>query len=72
MQVDGVAWWYGGDSLIPMPQDILREIYEETGHDFSGDICKGATLNSNFSSYRDYENLTLFLWLKNASFLSLY
>ena len=44
MQVDGVAWWYDGDSLIPMPQDILREIYEETGHDFSGDICKGATL----------------------------
>ncbi|WP_222704129.1 hypothetical protein, partial [Cloacibacillus evryensis] len=29
-------------------------------------------LDSNFSSYRDYENLTLFLWLKNASFLSLY
>ena len=29
-------------------------------------------LDSNFSSYRDYENLILFLWLKNASFLSLY
>ena len=29
-------------------------------------------LNSNFSCYRDYESLTLFLWLKNASFLSLY
>jgi ATP-dependent DNA helicase RecG len=44
VQVDGVAWWYDGDSLITMPQDILREIYEETGHDFSGDICKGAAL----------------------------
>jgi ATP-dependent DNA helicase RecG len=44
VQVDGVAWWYEGDSLIPMPQDILRQIYDETGHDFSGDICPGARL----------------------------
>lgn len=44
VHAEGVAWWYDGDSLIAMPQDVLREIYEETGHDFSGDICKGATL----------------------------
>lgn len=44
VQTDGIAWWYQGDSLIPMPQDILRDIYAETGHDFSGDICFGATL----------------------------
>ena len=44
VQVDGVAWWYEGDSLIAMPPDTLRNIYEETGHDFSGDICPGATL----------------------------
>ncbi|MFP3153620.1 transcriptional regulator [Lachnospiraceae bacterium ZAX-1] len=44
VQVDGVAWWYEGDSLIPMPQDILRKIYDETGHDFSGDVCLNATL----------------------------
>lgn len=42
--VDGVAWWYEGDSLIPMPPDILRDIYAETGHDFSSDICLGATV----------------------------
>ena len=42
--VDGVAWWYEGDSLIPMPPDVLRDIYEETGHDFSSDICRGATV----------------------------
>jgi ATP-dependent DNA helicase RecG len=41
--VDGVAWWYEGDSLIAMSPDVLREIYEETGHDFSSDVCEGAT-----------------------------
>jgi ATP-dependent DNA helicase RecG len=44
VQVDGVAWWYEADSLIAMPQELLRKIYEETGHDFSGDICHGATI----------------------------
>jgi ATP-dependent DNA helicase RecG len=44
IQADGIAWWYLGDSLVPMPQDILRDIYAETGHDFSGDICPNATL----------------------------
>lgn len=44
VQSDGVAWWYEGDSLIPMPSEILRNIYDETGHDFSGDICPGATM----------------------------
>lgn len=37
VQVDGVAWWYEGDSLIAMPPEVLRHIYEETGHDFSID-----------------------------------
>ena len=45
VQVDGIAWWRDGDSLIHMPPEVLRGIYAETGHDFSGDICKGATLN---------------------------
>lgn len=45
VQVEGVAWWYEGDSLIPMPEDIRRKIYDETGFDFSGSICTGATLN---------------------------
>ncbi|HPH11011.1 MAG TPA: ATP-binding protein [Thermotogota bacterium] len=42
VQAEGVAWWYEGDSLITMPPDVLRDIYEETGHDFSSDICLGA------------------------------
>lgn len=44
VQVDGVAWWYEGDSLIPMPQKVQRRIYEETGHDFSSDICPSVTV----------------------------
>ena len=45
VQVKGVAWWYEGDSLIPMPENIRRKIYEETGVDFSGIVCAGATFN---------------------------
>jgi len=44
VQADGVAWWRSGESLVPMPQEVLREIYEESGHDFSGDVCPRATL----------------------------
>ena len=41
---DGIAWWRIGDSLVPMPDEVRRRIYEEGGHDFSADICPGATL----------------------------
>ena len=44
VQVDGIVWWYEGDSLIPMPQNNLRNIYYETGHDFSGDVVSKASL----------------------------
>lgn len=44
VHVDGVAWWRDGDSLIPMPEAVRSRIYAETGHDFSADICPGATL----------------------------
>ena len=45
VQVKGVAWWYEGDSLIPMPEDVRRKIYEEAGVDFSGGVCLGARLS---------------------------
>ena len=45
VQVDGVAWWYEGDSLVPLPEDIRRRIYEETGFDFSGSVCAAASLS---------------------------
>ncbi|MDR1192677.1 MAG: putative DNA binding domain-containing protein [Peptococcaceae bacterium] len=44
VQADGIAWWYKGDSLIPMPEEVRINIYAESGHDFSDDICEGATI----------------------------
>jgi ATP-dependent DNA helicase RecG len=49
VQADGGAWWYQGDSLILMPEDIRRSIYAESGHDFSGDICSGMTIDDLYS-----------------------
>jgi ATP-dependent DNA helicase RecG len=45
IQADGGAWWYQGNSLILMPEEIRRAIYAESGHDFSGDICPKATID---------------------------
>lgn len=45
VQAEGVAWWYEGDSLIPMPEDIRRRIYAEAGFDFSGSVCPPAVLS---------------------------
>ena len=45
VQVDGVAWWYEGDSLIPMPEIMRRSIYDEIGFDFSGSVCSSAKLS---------------------------
>jgi ATP-dependent DNA helicase RecG len=45
VQVDGTAWWRDGDSLVPMPEDVRRTIYAEGRHDFSGDVCKGLTID---------------------------
>jgi len=44
VQVDGIAWWRDGDSLVPMPEWVRRKIYDETGLDFSGSICPGASI----------------------------
>lgn len=43
VQVGGIAWWYDGDSLVPMPETVRRKIYEE-GTDFSARICSGASI----------------------------
>lgn len=45
VQVDGIAWWRDGDSLVPMPESVRLKIYEESGHDFSAEICKNAKLS---------------------------
>jgi ATP-dependent DNA helicase RecG len=45
VQADGIVWWRMGDRLVPMPPEDIRAIHEETGRDFSADICEGATLD---------------------------
>jgi len=45
VQADGGAWWYQGDSLILMPEDIRRSIYAEIEYDFSAEICSGAAID---------------------------
>ena len=45
VQSDGIAWWYEGDSLIPMPEEIRRKIYGEIGYDFSSTICRDASIS---------------------------
>jgi len=45
VQADGIIWWRDGDSLVPMPQEMVMAIYAEAGHDFSSDICNAATFD---------------------------
>ena len=63
IQVDGGAWWYHGDSLVLMPEEVRREIYAESGHDFSGDICKGVTIED-----LDIDAIETFrkMWMENS------
>ena len=44
VQADGIAWWRRGDSLVPMSSKVMRNIFAETGHDFSSDICPEANI----------------------------
>lgn len=41
-QYKGSFWMRAGDALVPMSDDQLRRIHEETGPDFSAEICAGA------------------------------
>ena len=45
LEYQGAYWMRGGDSLIPMTQDRLRSIFDETGPDFSAEICTAARLD---------------------------
>jgi ATP-dependent DNA helicase RecG len=44
IKYDGVYWMRKEDSLVPMSEERLREIFAEGGHDFSADFCPGVTL----------------------------
>lgn len=45
IQADGIRWMRRGDSLVPMSDERLREIFNEGGHDFSADICASVTID---------------------------
>jgi ATP-dependent DNA helicase RecG len=39
----GAYWMRAGESLKPMPPDMLRRIFDESGPDFSAEICRKTT-----------------------------
>jgi ATP-dependent DNA helicase RecG len=41
----GTFWMRAGDALVPMSDERLRRIYNETGPDFAAEICPGARLS---------------------------
>lgn len=44
LQYKGAYWMRSGEGLVPMTPDRLKRIFEETGPDFSSEICGAATL----------------------------
>ena len=50
IQVEGIAWWRDGDSLVPISESVRRLIYLELESDFSSKICKEATIDDLNSS----------------------
>jgi len=45
IKYDGRYWMRKEDSLVEMSEDRLRVIFAESGHDFSSDVCPGASLS---------------------------
>jgi ATP-dependent DNA helicase RecG len=43
-QYRGSFWMRVGDALVPMSDEQLRRIHEETGPDYSAELCSGARL----------------------------
>jgi ATP-dependent DNA helicase RecG len=44
LKYDGRYWMRQQDSLVAMSEEQLRDIFAESGHDFSADDCPGLTL----------------------------
>lgn len=44
IKYDGRYWMRKEDSLVEMSEERLREIFAESGHDFSADVCPNLTL----------------------------
>jgi ATP-dependent DNA helicase RecG len=46
IQYNGAYWMRGGEDLVPMTPDKLKRIFDESGPDFSTEICSQATIDS--------------------------
>lgn len=44
IKYDGRYWMRKEDSLVEMSEDRLRQVFAESGHDFSADPCSGLTM----------------------------
>lgn len=44
LHIDGRYLMRAGEALVPMSADLLRRIFDESGPDFSAEICKGAKI----------------------------
>lgn len=44
IQYKGAYWMRGGESLVPMTQDMLQRVFAETQPDFSAEPCPATTL----------------------------
>lgn len=42
IQYKGAYWMRGGEDLVPMTPDMLKRIFDESGPDFSAEICPQA------------------------------
>jgi ATP-dependent DNA helicase RecG len=42
---EGAYWMRAGEDLVPMTPDMLRRVFNETGSDFSAEICPKATID---------------------------
>jgi ATP-dependent DNA helicase RecG len=62
-QYKGSFWMRTGDALVPMSDDRLRRIHEETGPDFSAEVCSAAHIDDLDPSVID---LLRQLWQRKA------
>jgi ATP-dependent DNA helicase RecG len=44
IQYEGAYWMRAGQDLVPMTPDRLRKIFDETGPDFSAEVCPKASI----------------------------
>ncbi len=64
IKYDGRYWMRKEDSLVEMSEDRLREIFAESGHDFSADACPGLTLDDlDANALNDFRQR----WIAKAS-----